>query len=274
MGELQQRRGDRGDEGLLASKSNIAVEHAVKPGLASVRAEQAVKPGLASVQAPAIDLQSIAQNIVVSATSLPTHYIADLRSQYGNVDELMIARSGGLPTGVADYLGDWTASCDDKNKTVECRVYRSHKGVQHLDVFLTENAALGSRDRSQILLSLKESGLICSVTNKRNMICSSNYLGEFQESELHILPDQQVVDLTQFDLSVASEFDQSNAMLLKSAFRLCVVSISRPTVNSMSSSRKLGSSDEDDASNRLHASRVLDIASQCHVNNVGFIYIS
>ena len=105
------------------------------------------------------------------------------------------------------------------------------------------------------------------------MICSSNHLGEFHETELHVLPDQQVVDLTQFDLSVASEFDKANAMLLKSAFRLCVVSISRPTVNSTSSSRKLGSSVEDDNSNRLHASRVLDIASQCHVNNVGFILV-
>ena len=87
------------------------------------------------------------------------------------------------------------------------------------------------------------------------------------------MPDQQVVDLTHFDFSVASEFDQSNAILLNSAFRLCVVSISRPTVNSISSSRKPGSSVEDDTSNRLHASRVLDIASQCHVNNVGFIIV-
>jgi hypothetical protein len=210
---------------------------------------------------------------VVSASSLPTHYIASLCSQYGDVDGLMITRSGSLPTGVADYLGDWTAALDNKNESIECSVYRSHKGVQHLDVFLTENATLGNRDRSQILLSLKESGLTGSATNTCNMICSSNYLGEFQESELHILPDQQVVDLTQFDLSVASEFDQSNAILLNSAFRLCVVSISRPTVNSMSSSRKPGSSVEDDTSNRLHASRVLDIASQCHVNNVGFIIV-
>ena len=115
-----------------------------------------MKPGLASVQVPAIDLQSIALNAVVSANSLPNHNIANLRSQFGNVDELMITRSGSLPTGVADYLGDWTAALDNKNESIECRVYRSHKGVQHLDVFLTENATLGNRDRSQILLSLNE----------------------------------------------------------------------------------------------------------------------
>ena len=100
-----------------------------------------------------------------------------------------------------------------------------------------------------------------------------NYLGEFHESELHILPDQQVVDLTHFDFSVASEFDQSNTILLNSAFRLCVLSISRPTANSRRSSRKPGSSVEDDTSNRLHACRAIDIASQCHVNNVGFIVV-
>ncbi len=210
------------------------------------------------MQVPVIDLRSIALNAVVSANSLPKHNIANLRSQYGDVDELMITRSGSLPTGVADYLGDWTAALDIKNESIECRVYRSHKGVQHLDVFLTENATLGSRDRSQILLSLKESGIIGSAVHTCNKICSSNYLGEFHESELHILPDQQVVDLTHFDFSVASEFDQSNTMLLSSAFRLCVLSISRPTANSRRSSRKPGSSVEDDTSNRLHASRVSD----------------
>ena len=51
------------------------------------------------------------------------------------------------------------------------------------------------------------------------------------------------------------------------------MSISRPTANSISSSRKPGPSVEDDTSNRLHASRVIDIASQCHVNNVGFILV-
>ena len=166
-----------------------------------------------------------------------------------------------------------TVALDDEVGTIKCQVYRSHKSVHHLDVFLTENATLGNRDRSQILLSVKESGITGSADHTCNCIYSSNYLGEFQETELHILPDQQVVDLTHFDFSVASEFDQSNTMLLSSAFRLCVLSISRPTVNSGRSSRKPGSSVEDDTSNRLHACRAIDIASQCHVNNVGFIVV-
>ena len=113
-------------------------------------------PGLASAHVPVIDLRSIAPIAVVSARSLPRDTIDGLYSQYGDLDELMITRSESLPPGVADYLGGLTLALGDEFETIKCHVYRSHKNIRHLDVFLTENASLGKRDRSQILFSLKE----------------------------------------------------------------------------------------------------------------------
>ena len=80
VGVVHQRRGAKRDEGLCASKPDVAVG-------------PVAMPGLASPQVPAIDFQLIAPNAVVSAKSLPRDTIDELYSQYGDPSELMLTRS-------------------------------------------------------------------------------------------------------------------------------------------------------------------------------------
>ena len=75
----------------------------------------------------------------------------------------------------------------------------------------------------QILLSLNELGISGRTDPRCYRVCSSNYLGEFQEMELHILPNQRAVELTHSHLSDESDFAMSNTLLTSPA-SVCVFS--------------------------------------------------
>ena len=79
--------------------------------------------------ASVIDDPSI--NIVTSAQKLPETVIQELESQFGDVSELLVSRSLGVPAGIADHVGEAYLVLDPfwSAEPAMCQVYRSHNYI-------------------------------------------------------------------------------------------------------------------------------------------------
>ena len=153
-----------------------------------------------------------------------------------------------MPIGIADYLGSVSAvvnATPDKSNSlrtvnekssVNFHVYKPYKGIHNDDLFLQENSTLGKQDKKQLVDSINEMSSKAETESSSgdHMLPSKQCMyhvgnGYFQNSDVVTLPGDQVVDLTNLDLSKTYHRDYSKARLAEPP-RLMVALYFRPTM--------------------------------------------
>ena len=143
---------------------------------------------------------------VQSALMQSPEILDELSSLYGDPSTLLISTSDKIPDGVADHLGvlraPMRAASDSAvdhsdSATVDYHVYRFHRQIHNLDIFLNENATLCKVDRACILEFLQSLGHSKpSLSHDHSCIYTHDKDGSFRSTPLHVMPSNQVIDLT------------------------------------------------------------------------------
>ena len=152
--------------------------------------------------------------------------VIDKYSELGQANRLVLTTDASpkwLSGEMATFLGTVGIASDPGHGF---RVYRATEALQHDDVFLSENATLEKQDRQDILHSVSMLSNEQSRTHDKYIYCPGAE-GYFQESEFHIMSDNNILDLSVgFEFHVEADRKYSLNTLHDVKPRLIILSFS------------------------------------------------
>ena len=133
---------------------------------------------------------------------------------------------------------------------------------------MSENATLCKVDRACILESLQSLGHSKpSLGHDHSCIYTHDKDGSFRSTPLHVMPSNQVIDLTHLDLSLDSDYAMLTSYYEHNP-RLVVLSTSRPACTAGTAVGDILRGLQRD---RSHAERAMLFASEVHDGETGFV---